>query len=1736
MVLSLDNPFRKKLIGFLEWKWFDRFILVVIFINSCSLAAFDPLDTVEINPQSTKRDVLQMASLVFTAIFLAECVFKIIALGLFGKGAYLDSGWNWLDFVIVLISLLDFMPGDGASNLSSLRTLRVMRPLRAITRFQELRFLVMLLLQCIPMLMNVLMLCAFIFFIFGILGVQLWAGVLRRRCYSMEDGSLYSSDYICSQSELGWHICPTGYECLQQHPSPNFDVTHFDHIGAALLTIFQIMTYEGWTVTMYYLQDAYSFWVLLYFIAVLFVGPIFAIQLFLVVISNKFAETKQKQLAGQMALSAMGVTGPHSAKESGGWRKNAKLLLRKLGITSNMAAMLTSQAKFNEKSFRGRARQLAQSNSLSNFIVAIIVINTLFMAMEHDCDILDPDSYCKDFKLSLELANVIFTAIFGIEMVIKFGGLGPISYFSDPYNLFDFLIVVASFVELPDVLTQSQCLAIHRGDEVAICEGGSSGLSVLRAFRIVKLLRAFPALQRQMRIVMASLSAVAWLCLLILLFILIFAILGMSVFGGLMWDPVDQVHLGSSVMLRVPGRTVLLPAVVDEILDFTITQKPYGCKLMYPLDDGETFFVWADAESDIIGHGAQIVGSVPRSHFNTLLYAIVTVFQILTQEDWNQIMYRATQRAGLWSALYFVVLIVIGNYMLLNLFIAIIIQGFAENKESMQDTEEDSGESILTTAKAKVLRVVNKVFGSTKIQPIETESRNSNQSAVVDSSPLSPGPVQCAAPPATPVTVNNDRHTPHSFSEADISSRSKPPPSASSLAPNTWARAGHRASIVRSTMASAVGPPVPPPGKALWLVGPTNQLRRLTMRFISHKGFDQFILFCILLSSILLAIERPGIQDDERHILTIANLTLNCIFIAELLVKVFALSFKHYIASGWNRLDCFIVCASVVDMVANFSGADNTVSSLRILRVFRIFRALRPLRVISRARGLRIVVQTITGSVGPVLNTALIALVVFFIFGILGVQLFSGRLHFCSDPLIWNKEDCVGFEEDGTPRSWENRSINFDHIGEAVLTMFILASQDNWPEIMWSGVDATTKKTGPRHGADEASILFFLCFILVGTFFVLNIFVGVFVDNFNSASVLVKQHMAAEQMRASLLSPATSSTSAAVPANFPSPSPTPVAPRNKLSQLMHLIVTHTAFDIFIAACITLNVASMAFESYNVSRWQSSFLNITNFFFTYVFAIECAMKLLAFHTKEYLRDNWNKFDYTIVMISFVGMAFDESGATIGLNPTILRVLRVFRIFRILRAFRIFKAAKGLQAIVEALGKSLPAIANLAGLLMLLFFIYGILSVELYGNLCTTDDMPSPYYERCLMLDPSSLLDSHATFVNIGMALTTLWRISTGDNWGAIMISCKLAPGERATNAIELARDALANGDYVAIRSLLPGCITEGEFSDLGLECGSQGCQSTCGSMVSPIFFCSFLCMSNFVLLNLVIAVLMEQLAESETYNFDMVTPNLSVRDFARLYWRWKVNAHRNRALRPEGAPLTAKLRLPPLRSPGMARRALSNNTPGSAGGSNRAPDEPTDDIFGADGQPDDDDKFFRPPADKQVRALPLEDASDLDDAVSVDGEPAIRLPTFPVNPLPLRDNESDENFVSKETVPARHDVSDSPMTDSGAGVKTWSTDAASPGPNRQVQLAQFLRDVAQYSEDGDPPGRTNGGSPGPDASLNVPVPNNPVTPRTPRQTGNGTSPATPVQASSPVVPFSDGTEAKPAVAVPNGAGS
>ncbi|XP_063327596.1 voltage-dependent T-type calcium channel subunit alpha-1H isoform X2 [Pelmatolapia mariae] len=1739
--------------------WFEHVSMLVILLNCVTLGMYRPCE--DVTCQSEWCRILQVLDDCIFAFFAVEMVIKMVALGIFGSKCYFDDKWNQLDFVIVMAGMLEYSLDGHNASLSAIRTVRVLRPLRAINRVPSMRILVTLLLDTLPMLGNVLLLCFFVFFIFGIVGVQLWEGLLRNRCflaenitamYNMSLNPYYMSEegedspFICSAprengmrrckdvppysqdglectlpaSDLSFRSVASGNFCVNWYQyyndcrpgelNPHKGAVNFDNIGYAWIAIFQVITLEGWVDIMYYVMDAHSFYNFIYFILLIIVGSFFMINLCLVVIATQFSETKQRENAlmreqrarymsndstlasysepgscyeemlryishlyrkltrrlqriysgwhskrrkkvnpngsgggsngggnghGHGSSRGCGGSGPgnalwlrpihnllqhhqhqhcrlsnggqhtvsmattehvdreghikvgeelemksltvrrgsangnsdnsttvtqrvgsllgrlnggmnyptilpsfvcsyssktppphskqcgsclehppnHPASEHAetltklyqlmGQHSRQRLLYQLAGMVPSplllellscplcASSLETLELELGDleggkgeadglhdfpqgadvRGVRGRSRRrgvveyengvvrawrdlreklkrIVESKYFNRGIMIAILVNTLSMGIEYH-------EQPEELTDVLEISNIVFTSMFVLEMGFMLLAFGLFGYIRNPYNIFDSIIVIISVWEI-----------------IGQADGGLSVLRTFRLLRVLKLVRFLPALRRQLVVLMKTMDNVATFCMLLMLFIFTFSILGMHLFG---------------------------------------------CKFSFRTENGDT---------------------IPdRKNFDSLLWAIVTVFQILTQEDWNVVLYNGMASTSPWAALYFVALMTFGNYVLFNLLVAILVEGFqaegdANRSESDDDKKSDNFDedekieqfrdtelklSLMMTGNGHIDprgSVAPPIIMRTAATPMPTpksslgpesilgdelmyidgvpqysevglgfpeagvghpESRRGSSTSVEPYDPpslslSSPGRRSPLPPRGSGSSWGSRRSSWNSLGrapslkrrdtsgeresllsgeggededardgkvEAGGNNRLKPGSlellQASTLCPSVVADYGDcngRTVTYNPNMNSDPKEDSSPEDDldddgsfcywtrkefhnmkprwckehedwTLYLFSPENPLRMWCQKVISHRLFDHIVLVFIFLNCITIALERPDIKNDstERHFLSVSNYIFTVIFLAEMAIKVVALGFcfgkQSYLQSSWNILDGVLVFVSLIDILVYLAyHGENRI--LGILRVLRLLRTLRPLRVISRAPGLKLVVETLITSLRPIGNIVLICCAFFIIFGILGVQLFKGKFYHCEGldtRNITNKSDCLQANY-----RWIRKKYNFDNLIQALMSLFVLSCKDGWVTIMYDGLDAVGVDQQPKRNNNPWMLLYFISFLLIVSFFVLNMFVGVVVENFHKCRQDQEEEEARLREEKRLKMKEKKRRKAKLGRYYDDYSP--------LRLSIHSLCTSHHLDLFITFIICVNVFTMSIEHYKQPVYLGEVLKYCNYVFTCIFVVEALLKLVAFGIHRFIRDRWNQLDLAIVALSIMGIVLEElkMKGTLPINPTIIRIMRVLRIARVLK---LLKMATGMRALLDTVMQALPQVGNLGLLFMLLFFIYAALGVELFGKLECSDD------------NPCEGLGRHATFRNFGMAFLTLFRVSTGDNWNGIM------------------------------KDTLRECHPSDEHCLPYLP------------WVSPIYFVTFVLMAQFVLVNVVVAVLMKHLEES-----------------------------------------------------------------------------------------------------------------------------------------------------------------------------------------------------------------------------------------------------------------------------------
>lgn len=1441
-------------------------------------------------------------------------------------------------------------------------------------------------------------------------------------------GDAYDEVHICTMTEdqqSGMNECPpdacgnSGFSrCAREGPNPSWGAIHFDHIFAAWVAIFQCITLEAWVDIMYLVQDAYGFWSWLYFVGLIIVGSWFAVNLTLVVISAQFGSTKSDQLdqmnaqvqkereeraarekkerrmkkihwITKLRLKYCGYVLPETALDRARQERVEKIegLEVELAATNSkdQAAIERLNAEiekqddalkavdtftgdddeaaasgvftliddneneeldvdefkkhFKEKFFvqeqqaealfkhmdanndgrltreefvvgyvdfkdsqrnccirsRVKLRRIVMSDDFSNAIMSCIAFNVVFMAIEFHGQ---PD----ELTMVVDGANIVFCMIFAGEMVAKLIAIGLFEYISDGFNVFDGTIVIISLIELG---------------------GGGGGLSVLRTFRLVRVFRLIsflPTLQKQIAVMIQTIGEVGSFLLILALFIFIIAVVGMFIYGGqFTWD------------------------------------ENTGNQCDVQTDFADNNFVWKE-------------GCITdRKNFDTFGWAMITVFQVLTCEDWNAAMYNGVRAWDhLSGSIYFIFLIVFGNYILFNLFVAILIDGFAAPPEEDAEEEEvdKDGNPIANVEVANPAleeQPVVQELAENDTKPADGSGTGTGTgTGTVEGSGVGCGGMQMSVNPLSQHTITVKRRNPApKLRLIDHLMPGMVGPNSQVMARrgiwkwgtgcgepeakhtratdgDTWRgpwrrddTLGGSSSSPGSGVGSGVGEtaektdliqadnaevidtdvkenlpngdgekksdPEPQPvaeevcnsgdvpvgpqscfsrDRSLGLFNTDSSWRMFCAELVDDttpRGIilDRFIMGTIMANSVTLAMERPAIEKGsaERVFLDIAGNLFGFIFLVEFIMKISAWNFMYgpttvtektgsrkfkgparYWDEGWNKLDGSLVIISVIDVIlSNIPGLGGG-AILSLLKIFRILRALRPLRAVNKLPGLKLVVNCLLASLGPIGTTLIIVATIFFIFGILGTQLFKGTMWFCNgkDGIpstasdirpVTNKVDCEYYDGywDGSQNittTWTRQYYNFDNLLQSLLTLFVLCSIDGWVDIMYQGIDAVGPDEEPEEGANDIMSLYFIAFLLIGGFLILNMFVGVILENFNQA-----QEAEEERKKAAI----------AAGLEPPEPEKKDAAPdpldgdyyltHGPFRMACYKIVRSDTFDSAIAAIIMANVTIMAMEHYEPAEWFIQFLKVQNYFFSITFFFEFLIKLTTYGTL-YFGDNWCRFDFFLVLVSIFDVVMEVTDATLPVNPTILRVARVMRIARILRLMK-GQWAEDLRKLLVTVSNSLAQAGNLGLLLFLLYFICACLGIELFGRLACTET------------NPCEGMSNKANFENFFMALLTLFRLSTGDNWNGIL------------------KDALRKAPTVNADtcSYSPDCI--GGCDGVNVECCAgcdpdELCEENCcaSSIMSPMFFTFFILAAQFVMLNLVVAVLMKELGDAE----------------------------------------------------------------------------------------------------------------------------------------------------------------------------------------------------------------------------------------------------------------------------------
>ncbi|XP_040392024.1 voltage-dependent L-type calcium channel subunit alpha-1S isoform X2 [Cygnus olor] len=1261
--LTLQNPLRKACISIVEWKPFEIIILLTIFANCVALAIYLPMPEDDTNVANSSLEKIEYAFLIFFAI---EAMLKIIAYGfLFHTDAYLRNGWNVLDFSIVSLGLFTMTleqinakqggssGGKGGFDVKALRAFRVLRPLRLVSGVPSLQVVLNSIIKAMVPLLHIALLVLFMIIIYAIVGQELFKGKMHKTCY------YFGTDVIatvgvekpapCTTSGHGRHCTINGTECRSGWPGPNNGITHFDNFGFAMLTVYQCITMEGWTEVLYWVNDAIgNEWPWIYFVSLILLGSFFVLNLVLGVLSGEFTKEREKaksrgtfqKLREKQQLEEdlkgyMDWITHAEVMDSDRARGEGMMPLDEGGSETESLYEIEGMNKWIlyfrqwrrwNRMFRRKCRDVVKSKFFYWLVILLVALNTLSIASEHH---FQPEW----LTVVQDNANRVLLALFVAEMLLKMYALGLRQYFMSLFNRFDCFVVCAGILET--ILVELSTLSPL----------GISVLRCIRLLRIFKITRYWTSLSNLVASLLNSVRSIASLLLLLFLFIIVFALLGMQLFGG-----------------------------------------------KYDFEDME----------------------VRRSTFDNFPQALISVFQILTGEDWNSIMYNGIMAyggpsfPGMLVCIYFIILFVCGNYILLNVFLAIAVDNLAE-AESLTSAQKAKAEERKRRKMsrgypeksedekqmlAKKLEQKAKGEGIPTTAKLKVDEFESNVNEIKDPYPSADFPGDDEEDePEIPLSPR-----PRPLAELQLKEKAVPMPEASSF----------------------------------FIFSPTNKFRMLCHRIVNATWFTNFILLFILLSSISLAAEDPIRAESFRNqILGYFDIGFTSVFTVEIVLKMTAYgAFLHkgsFCRNSFNILDLLVVAVSLISM-----GIES--STISVVKILRVLRVLRPLRAINRAKGLKHVVQCVFVAIKTIGNIVVVTTLLQFMFACIGVQLFKGKFYSCSDPSKLTEKECRGdFIDyvDGDPtqielkkRVWFHNDFHFNNVFSAMMSLFTVSTFEGWPELLYRAIDTNDENKGPIYNYRVEIAMFFIIYIILIAFFMMNIFVGFVIVTFQEQGESEYKNCELDKNQRQCVQYALK----ARPLRR-------YIPKNPYQYQIWYVVTSSYFEYLMFFLILLNTICLGMQHYNQSAEMNHISDILNVAFTILFTLEMILKLMAFKAKGYFGDPWNVFDFLIVIGSIIDVILSEidtvlassgglyclGGGCENIDPDDNSRVSItfFRLFRVMRLVKLLSRGEGVRTLLWTFIKSFQALPYVALLIVMLFFIYAVIGMQMFGKIAMVD---------------------------------------------------------------------------------------------------------------------------------------------------------------------------------------------------------------------------------------------------------------------------------------------------------------------------------------------------------------------------------------------------------------------------------
>ena len=1222
------------------------------------------------------------------------------------RRAFLRHSFNRLDFIAVVSFWISFalttVNYENRHHVYVFRMMSCFRTLRLLGLTSGTSIILRSLKKAAPLLVNVAFLISFFWLLFAIVGVQSFKSSLRRTCVWVNPDGI-SGNYTqnmapeniqfcgghldaATGAPMPWitafgengttshkgYLCPRGSFCVEGE-NPYSGTISFDNILQSIELVFVIMSNNTFSDLLYYLTSSDYLAAALFFAAGVVIMTFWLTNLLVAVITSSFQIIREE--SKRSAFTTEQIEEPSAPEDEDSKPKGLKGLYEKTFWFWILVITAGLAIQCLRSAIMGEARLK-------------IIMNT----------------------------ETGVTFILLLEIVLRFISDWR-NFFYSRRNLFDLgLAIITTILQIPQIRNSGQAYA---------------WLSFFQILRVYRVVMAFTLTRDLIMVVFGNIGGLLNLIVFVFLLTFLAAILA------------SQLFRGEFPQLDKAGTT-------NHITFFTI----YNC--------------W------------------------------IGMYQILSSENWTILLYNAQQFDVRWStawlgAIFFIMWFILANFIVLNMFIAVIQESFdvSEDRKRVEQVKafllqkELTGSSQGNLSLSSMLRMgrdsfrrrdpldygpataeqllkdaVVKEFLAEPEEPINRRS-NANPLANLPTVSVKPGVLSAVWGKIRGIDSHRDSNP---FYSRPTWSKAHEELDPRTLAKTVVTAAEQRRRAQRQYLIRH-----PNYNKALFIFRPNNQVRKFCQAIVGPGRGDQriegvhpwkpiwysfsaFIYAAIVAMVLLACVTTPLYQREyyETHSLNIRNwfvwtdLSFAILFSIEAIIKVIADGFfftpNAYYRGAWGFIDGIVLITLWINVITSLYRDDG------ISRAVGAFKALRALRLLNVSDSARDTFQNvIINGGGKIVSAAFVSLSLLIPFAILGLNLFNGQMDFCNDSGFGysNLTNCVG-EYNASPFNWSvlaprvvsNPYYSFDNFGNSLFILFQIVSQEGWIDVMWSAMSMTGKGSQPKPFANQGNAMYFVIFNLLGSVFVLTLFVSVFMRNHTEqtgVAFLTADQRSWLELRKLL--------------RQISPSKRSLGKSARSWQLWCYrlaVQKHGRWQRFITAVLLSHLALLVIEFYPEPIWWSRLRDYIFLLFTIVYLLNVIIRVVGLSWQRFRRSSWDLYSVVAVggvLVTTMMNLSKYSDSTFD---------QLHKLFLVAIAFLLIPRNNQLDQLFKTAAASLTSIANLLATWSVLFLVYAIAFTQAFG------------LTRFGVNENGNL-----NFRNVPKALILLFRMSCGEGWNAIM---------------------------------------------------------------------------------------------------------------------------------------------------------------------------------------------------------------------------------------------------------------------------------------------------------------------------------------------------------------------------------